>query len=411
MKDHYLLIFKLIMLVGAGSGGIFASFINLHLEQNVGLTGTQIGFVAFLSTGLVIVIKPVVGFIGDKTGEYGGVIKMALIVSIIASIFYYYARTFAAVMIVSLFIGLARGPITPFTDLIITNYCEKVKYDFGKIRVFVSWGWLLFTMIAGFLITGFHLPWVGGRIELSLPMVIFGTSVIMSALTFTLMFFVPKSEAGISEKKVKQKATKKDVKQLLANRQFLFILAFSMMSLIVVESAKMYIANHLVEELGAAESVMSWMMLAQVGPELILLPLGAVILRKVGFKKWYLFSVSTMILRLAVYSFTTNLTIFVLLSMGHAIAVCTQVAGNITYIRKVVPQNVMGLAFTLVASVSAVSSAVLNLLFGIIYQHMGGFMVFRITTVILIGTLVLVIRSKSLSEVGTAIIVEQVRLA
>lgn len=47
MKDRYILLFKLITFISAGAGGITASFLNLHLEQVVGLTGTEIGFVSF----------------------------------------------------------------------------------------------------------------------------------------------------------------------------------------------------------------------------------------------------------------------------------------------------------------------------------------------------------------------------
>jgi len=406
MKDRYILLFKLITFISAGAGGITASFLNLHLEQVVGLTGTEIGFVSFFSMLLVIIIKPIVGYIGDRTGQYAFVIKIALIASIIISIFYYQSRTFAMVITASLLFGLVRSPIMPFKDVIITNYCDKIKYDFGKIRVFTSLGWLLFSMLAGFLIAGIKIPWFGNQfIEfngfLPIQVAIFGMSILASLITFILMFFVPKPDTTESDKK--QKATKEDIKQLLTNKQFLFILTFIMTSLIVVEAAKTYMGNHLVMELGAAENIISWMMLVQVGPELILLPLGAKMLQKFGFKNWYIFSVSTMILRLAVYSFTTNLTVFVILSLVHGIAVCTHIAGNIAYIRKVVAPNMLGLAFTIVASVTATTSAILGLLFGYVYEHMNGFIVFRIATVILIGTLILVICSKSLDEVGSSI--------
>ena len=416
MKDRYLLTFKLIMFISAGSGGIFASFINLHLEQTVGLTGTEIGLITFLSLILIVFIKPIIGYIGDKTGQYAFIIQLALIASVAVSIFYYQSRTFGMVLIAALLLRLTGAPVVPFTDLLVTNYCDKIKYDFGKVRVFVSLGWLLFTVIAGFLISGMSLPWFNGETLyltgfLSIQLAIFGSSVVASIITFMLMFFVPKPDITAKTKKEKQKVTTADVKRLLTNKPFLFILVFNMMSLIVVEAAKMYVGNHLVMELGAPESILSWMMLVQVTPELILLPLGIVLLRKFGFKNWYIFSVTTMIIRLAVYSFTTNLTLFVLLSALHAIGVYTQVAGNISFIRKVVPLNMMGLAFTLVASVSATSSAVLSLVFGFVYEHLGGFTVFKITTAILITTLILVVSNQSLNEVGNEIIDESMLAA
>ena len=126
-------------------------------------------------------------------------------------------------------------------------------------------------------------------------------------------------------------------------------------------------------------------------------------MKRVGFKRWYLFAVSTMVVRMGIYSFATSVPLIVVASLVHGLGITTHIAGNIAYIRKVVPPNVMGLAFTVMVSFMALSRAALSFLFGYIYDHVDGFMVFRVTTGILFVALLWVAKSTHLKEVGDEI--------
>jgi PPP family 3-phenylpropionic acid transporter len=405
VKDRNLVIFRSIKFLSAGASGVGASFMNLHFEQNIGLTGTQIGTVSFVVMLILLFIKPLIGFLADRATSYIFYLRVALVATTVVTLFFSQARTFTTVLIFALLHRLAQAPLGPLETVVVADYCDKVKYDFGKIRVFVSLGFLLCGMLAGFFIAGLSISWfgrlIGFRGFLSIPAAIFGSSMIAAILAFVLWSFVPEPKKRENEKK--ERATLADVKQLFSNKSFIFILLFSMMSLIVVEAAKMYLSNHLVLDLGGSETIVSWMMLVQVGPELLILPSALVLFKKIGFKNWYLFSVATMILRMLVYATTTNLNLIVIMSSVHGIAVCTSAVGNVYYLRKIVPANLMAFALTLLGSANALSSAVLALIFGFVYEHTDAFMIFRMTTVILVGALILVVCSKSLKTVGLQI--------
>lgn len=404
MKQRNILMLQLLSFTVAGAHGAVMNFINLHLEQVVGLTGSEIGLVAMVSMILLIIINPIWGYLGDKTGKHILLFKLSFLTSILMAALYFSSRTLMSVLIVATLFEAARSAVIPFLDIITLNYCDKVKYDFGKVRVFSSIGFMVSTMTIGFMIAGLEFNVLGGTFGfegfLDIQLAIFGTFIILMFVSFILAFFVPKPDAVEKKGDDGKKINKEDIKLLLTNRNYLFILVFIALSLVTLESAKMYLGNHMVIELGTGENIMSWLTLAMVGPELILVPLGSTVIRKFGFKKWYIFAVSTMIVRLAIYSFATNIALIIIVSLVHGVGIMTHISGNMVYIRKVVPHKVMGLAFMVMVSFMALCRAVLSLAFGYIYEHMNGFMVFRVTTVILIGGLIWVINSKCLKEVG-----------
>lgn len=402
MKQRPLLALQLLSFTLMGGMGAFVNFINLYLEQELGLTGSQIGFITMMSMGLTIIINPILGYIGDKTGQHVTMLKIAFFLSTCLVYLYSRSTTFGVVLLVAIFFEISRACIAPFFDLITSDYCARINFDLGKVRVFSSIGFMLTVMTVGFLIAGMELSWLGIGFDglVDIRTAVFGAVILFLSLSFILMFFVPKPEVIKDKKDEKGRFNREDVWALLKNRKFRFILVFIILSLVAVESAKSFIGNHLVVGLGSAENIVSIMTFLMVFPEFALLPLGSRIIRKFGFKKWYIFSISTMILRMAVYSMTSSVAIFSIIGMVHGIGVTTHVSGNITYIRRVVKPEVLGLAFTIMVSVIAISRAILSFIYGLLYEHFDGFTVFRVATALLVVGLLWTINSKSLASMS-----------
>jgi len=397
-----------------GGMGTFMNFINLYLEQEVGFTGTQIGLVTMISMGLIIIISPILGYIGDKTGRHILMLKLAFLLSTFFAFIYSQSNTFLVILIVAILFEASRACIGPFLDLITSDYCEKVNFDFGKVRVFASVGFMITVMSVGFMIAGVQIPWFNGRSIgfdgfLSIRTAVFGAVIVLFLLTFILMFFAPRPENTKGKSDIttvdstEGKFNRKDIKALLKNKRFRFILIFIVLSLVALESAKTFVGNHLVVGLGSAENIVSIMTFVMVLPELILLPLGSRIIRKVGFKNWYLIAILTMLGRMAIYSFTTNIVVFAAVSLVHGFGVLTHVSGNIAFIRRVVEPKILGLAFTIMMSVFAFSRAMMSFVYGWLYEQFDGFAVFRLATVLLFFGFLLVLKSKCLTEVGDEI--------
>ena len=409
MKNKEILISQLLFLMFIGSIGSFGSFINLHLEQVVGLTGSQIGFVAFLGFTTTVIMNPIWGYIADKTGKHILLLKMAFLSATVIGALYYGSRSFLLVIISVILFEALRAPTMPMLEYISTNYCEKYNYDFGKVRVFASWGFLTVAMAAGFMVAGLDFELFGNSLGfdgfITLEFATFGIFIIMNAIAVVLLFLLPKSDEKARNKVATDKKSfgRKDVKELLTNRRFVFILVLTMIGFITVEAAFSYSTMHLVTVLEAPENIVSWIAFFMVVPELVLLPLGTLLMMKFGFKNWYILTLLTMIFRLGIYAFATTPLIFAFGGIVHGLMIVMHVCGTIAYIRKVVSPKVLGLAFTILASSMALSRAVFSFLFGWIYENINSFTVFRVAALIVFVALILAVYSKDLKEVGDEI--------
>ena len=392
-----------------GSIGAFGSFLNLYLEQIVGLNASQIGFITFVGLIVAVIMNPIWGYLSDKTGRHEFLLKLGFFAAAAVGGLYFGVRDFFLIVLVAAVFEGLRAPISPMTDYLTTNYCDRLNYDYGKVRVYASWGFLLVAMAAGFMVAGIELAVFGHQIGfpgfISLEFATFGIFIIMNLMGLALTCMLPKSasKAKSSQEVVKKGFEKKDIKALLTNRQFVFILLLTMFGFMVVESAFAYATMHLVSVLGASEGVVSWLALFMVGPELIFIPIGATLMLKTGFKNWYILSFLTMIIRLLVYTFTTDPIVFSLGGLVHGIMITMHVIGTIAYIRRVVAPKVLGLAFTIMSSAILLSRAVFGFVFGLIYDNISSFAVFKVAAIIVTLTLIMVIRSKHLKEVGAKI--------
>lgn len=408
-KNREILISKLAFFMLVGSFGAFLNFINLYLEQVIGLTGSQIGFITFIGLIVTVIMNPIWGYLADKTGKHAFFLKLTFLSAAVMGAIYSGSRSFMMIIIVSIVFEGLRAPIMPLLDYLATNYSEKYHYNYGKIRVFASLGFLLVAMATGFMVAGIELEWFGVSIGftgfMSIEFATFGIFIIMNALAVLLLFFLPKQETKMdqTQKEAKKSFDKKDIRALFSNRPFIFALILTMLGFMTLESTFSFSTMHLVTTLGASEGIISWVAFFMVAPELIVLPMGTFLVSRIGFKKWYVFTFITMLVRLIIYSFTMTPLIFAVAGMFHTIMVVMHFTGTISFIRKVVPAHVLGLAFTIFASAMALSRAVLSFLFGWLYENIDSFAVFRVAILIVLIAFFMTLKSRYLKEIGNEI--------
>lgn len=408
MKNKEILLTQLLFLLFVGSLGSLTSFLNLYLEQVVGLTGSQIGFIMFSGAIVTVVMNPIWGFVADKTGKHLLLLKMAFLSAAVVGTFYWASRSFFLIVVVSVLFEALRAPTMPMLEYISTNSCAKHNYSYGKVRVFASIGFLVVATLTGLMVAGLDIELFNRQFGfpgfIGIEFATFGIFIIMSIITLGLLFMFPKGEP-VSEDDPKEvvEVDKKAVWALFKNKQFIFIVTLSMIGMMTVEAAYSFAPMHLVTVLGAPESVVSLITVFLVTPELFLLPIGAALVLKYGFKTWYVFSFSTMILRLIIYSFAQTPLLFAMGGMVHVFMIIMHTIGTLAYIRKVVPVHVLGLALAIMASATALSRAIISFSFGWIYENISSFAMFQTATVLLIIGLVMTVKSKDLKVVGDQI--------
>ena len=267
----------------------YDSYISVYLEQYMHMSGFQIG--CFISVSMVagLVIMPLYGAIGDRTGKYREILMICTAGTILFSFLLSMQTGFALLIIMGIGFELNRCSILAMADTQTIRYCTDSGSPYGSIRCFGCIGWITGSALCAFLVRQFGLDHIFFRF-------------FMAAMACSLVniFFLPKkSEKPVSQEKEKEEVKSGDIRSLLKNSRFLFIIIFALLTGGLAEVVTAYASLHLVSTLHAPEYLVSIYSMLGAGPEILfLLLLNKYLLPKLGFRRLFLCSAAAMSLSL-----------------------------------------------------------------------------------------------------------------
>lgn len=381
MKERFSLSFKLFYFIYLGAIGSFMPFINVYLEKSAGLNGSQIGLITALSLILGVCVIPIWGVVGDKTKKYNALLRFSLAGTLVMVVLYYKSATYPMIILCSIGLEMLRLGTMPLADTLATNYCHETSANYGSIRGMGSLGYMLVSMAVGFLADKFGLDGP-----------VFAGYAFLLAIALPISFWFPKDvkEDEFQEDKVH----KGSFKELVTNKNYIFILIISILTIAVVDSSMNYAGNHLVSTLHGPKSLISWMTFMTVLPEVLFLMFATKVINKLGFKKYYILVVISMIVRFAVYSFVDNAYAFLVVSIVHCLGVSIVTVGNLTYIRNSVNSAVLGTAITLFNAAMSIGRAIFGYIFGFVYQYGNSYIIYMLGTAAFVVALLILLRTK-----------------
>ena len=385
MKDKNILKFQVFYFLLIGAVGCFTPYINVYLEQSIGLNGSQIGLITAISLILGVCVIPLWGIIGDKTRKYNLMLMISLAASIVVLYFYSKQTVYIGVIVFALMLEVARLGSTPMADTITMNYTAKIGGNYGSIRGMGSLGYMLGSMAVGFLADMYGLDGP-----------LFTSYILLLGIALFIFFTFPKADPKEEEKEKPQKG---NFKELLTNKNFIFILVLIMITQIVVDSSGAYAGNHLISTLKGDNSLISWLTFVQVLPEFLFLMVASQIIKRLGYKKFFTIATALMAIRLFVYAFIPNSYVFVLISIVHCLGVACSTVASLAYIREVVNPAVFGTAITLLNAAMSIAKAIYGYIFGSIYQYFGSYKIFLISAIIVVIALVIIVTTKRFDNI------------
>lgn len=388
MKERYSLSFKLFYFIYLGAIGSFMPFINVYLEKSAGLSGSQIGLITALSLILGVCVIPIWGVVGDKTKKYNALLRFSLAGTLVMVALYYKSATYPMIMLCSIGLEMLRLGTMPLADTLATSYCHETSANYGSIRGMGSLGYMLVSMAVGFLADKFGLD---GPLFASYAFLLF--------IALPISFGFPKDEKACELQE--DKINKDSFIELVTNKNYIFILTIAILTTVVVDSSMNYAGNHLVSTLHGSKSLISWMTFMMVLPEVLFLMIAIKVINKVGFKKYYILVVISMMVRFAVYSFAVNAYAFLLVSIVHCLGVSIVTVGNLTYIRNSVDSSVLGTAITLFNAAMSIGRAVFGYIFGFVYQYGNSYIIFMLSTAAFVVALLILLRTKRFDNMET----------
>lgn len=385
MKDKNILKFQVFYFLLIGAVGCFTPYINVYLEQSIGLNGSQIGLITAISLILGVCVIPLWGIIGDKTRKYNLMLMISLAASIVVLYFYSKQTVYIGVIVFALMLEVARLGSTPMADTITMNYTAKIGGNYGSIRGMGSLGYMLGSMAVGFLADMYGLDGP-----------LFTSYILLLGIALFICFTFPKADPKEEEKEKPQKG---NFKELLTNKNFIFILVLIMITQIVVDSSGAYAGNHLISTLKGDNSLISWLTFVQVLPEFLFLMVASQIIKRLGYKKFFTIATALMAIRLFVYAFIPNSYVFVLISIVHCLGVACSTVASLAYIREVVNPAVFGTAITLLNAAMSIAKAIYGYIFGSIYQYFGSYKIFLISAIIVVIALIIIVTTKRFDNI------------
>lgn len=380
MKDKNIIKFQVFYFLLIGAAGCFTPYINVYLEKSIGLNGSQIGLITAISLILGVCVIPLWGIIGDKTRKYNLLLLLSLAASIVVLYFYSKQTVYIGCIVCALLLEVARLGSNPMADTISMNYTDKHNGNYGSIRGMGSLGYMLGSMAVGFLADQFGLDGP-----------LFITYMLLLGVALLICLSFPKADAEDADKEKPKKGSFKD---LLTNKNFIFMLILIMITQIVVDSSGAYAGNHLIVTLKGDNSLVSWLTLVQVLPEFLFLMVASQAIRKLGYKQFFLIATILMAIRMFTYAFIPNTYVFIFISIVHCLGVACSTVASLAYIQKTVSPAVFGTAITLLNAAMSIGKAIFGYIFGFIYQYFGSYQIFMISGIIIVVGVILVLTTK-----------------
>jgi len=365
--------------------GTFFPYFSVYLEQEVGLSGSEIGIVSFASLVISGFAGLMWGAIGDKTRRYKLLLMGLLLFYAGTAFFLYQARTLPLIIMLSIILESFGIGVNPFADILATFYCDQERKSFGGLRAFASLGWVAGTFAVGYLVsTGI----------LNLGRAVFGLTILSFLLTAVITFFLPGHDYEVGKHELETNDKEKGFKTLFANKAFVFIVVFNFLVPAVIDSTLLYLGNHLVLTLGATEMAISLFNTIAVLPEILFFLIATKFMEKIGFKNFYIFATLTLILRFVVYSLTYNVHLFLAVGVSGPLVGAMVVIGNVIFIKKNVDENLIGTAFMVITGVITLGRALFSYAFGVLYEYFGSFSIFQASLVLFSIALALLLKTK-----------------
>ncbi len=213
-----------------------APFLSLYYQE-VGLSGREIGFLTGIVPLITLVSASVWGAVADATRKH----KLVLIIAIAGAWLgvFVMSRTssFTGLIPAVAFYAFISAPIIPLVDNAVMTLLSDRKSEYGRERVWGSYGWGIAATWAGFVIQRTGLQWA------------FYSYLVLMALLFLAAMRMPVAQVPM--------ATKfwRGLRELLANRYWLTFLATALVGGMSMGIFMNFLFLHL-EAMGSDRTIM-----------------------------------------------------------------------------------------------------------------------------------------------------------
>jgi PPP family 3-phenylpropionic acid transporter len=359
-----------VWLFALGGFGIFFPFFSMYLNENAGLTGTQLGIVLAVLPAVGIAAQPMWGVVADRTGLRARVLALLCLGSAACYTGLAAADGFAAIFFATALLAAFSMPLLPTcVSVTLALAGDTGPHGFGRIRVWGTVGFLLLVASFPYLLDAFEarrglVAVEGGPSEPGLAIMFPATGALV-LIAGLFAFAIPRAAA------LSLRSQRGDWRRLVRHGPFVRVLLFALAAYLCLQGPMGMFAVYVRAQGGTAESV-SLMWIAMLLVEIPLIALSGATFERVGARGLLAIGVIAGGLRWAICGFAPDLRWVYAASLLHGVTVTGLVIGAPLYVEAVVPERLrstgQGILAMFGVSIGGIGS---NLGAGWLLEHVG----------------------------------------
>ncbi len=286
--------------------------------QGLGLSGREIGLLTGIVPLATLISAAVWGAIADATHKHHLLLLVAIIGTAVSVYLMLQAATFILLLPVVTLYAFFLAPIIPLVDNSVLAALGEQKDEYGRQRVWGSYGWGLAGAIAGFAIqrTGLDL--------------VFYVYLALFLLLFFVAYRLPMTEEAISE------PFWRGLHSLIANRHWLLFLGVSLIAGMSLGIMLNYLFI-LLEDMGASPTIMGLTLTFATASEIPIFLYAAKLLKRWDAQFLLAVAMTAMVIRAFAYAGMTAPWQALIISLLHGLSFGLMWIAGVAYADKSAP--------------------------------------------------------------------------
>ncbi|SEN57470.1 MFS transporter, PPP family, 3-phenylpropionic acid transporter [Mesobacillus persicus] len=140
--------FYLLTFFGVGS---ISPLLSVYFSEVQNLNGYQVGTLLSIGPIMMIFFQPIWGILADLKNAHHKLLMITTLIAGIAGLGYLAFGGYYWFLFVAIILGVFQSAIIPLSDSISIQYANRVKVNYGNIRLFGSLGFGLAVFVMGWL--------------------------------------------------------------------------------------------------------------------------------------------------------------------------------------------------------------------------------------------------------------------
>ncbi|WP_255438193.1 MFS transporter [Ammoniphilus sp. YIM 78166] len=373
VKRHNLFFIMFYFLTFYGIGSLFP-LLTVYLKDVAGLSGTEVGIIMSISPVVTLFAQPVWGMVSDYTQKPRVILTVSLVLSSILGLVYSSGTGYWYIFIAAAALAISQSAIVPVSDSIALNFVQKVKGDYGGLRL---WG------AVGFAVSVL----IGGRIA-----EMFGLNVIFYLFSGIMLATAIVAWSLPNESQSMKVDLSNGLSLLFGMKRYVIFLLITFCIFGPIYANNFYFGL-LITELGGTLTGVGFAFLLAAGSEAPFMKIASRWIARIGMMKILIMAAAIAGLRWFIYFFEPPLAIVYLSTIAQGFSVGMFIPAALQYVRDLAPADVRVTAVSLYSAFgNGLGTLFCTFLSGMIFEYFSiGFVYLFYGALTMVGVLLLVV--------------------